>query len=79
METENLMSKVKAFWHVFNQNTMVLEKNLESVILEMKGTGMELKTRNSISTNMVETNLKNISFYFTEEYDKVKQQFENLC
>lgn len=79
METENLISKVKAFWHVFNQNTKVLEKNLENVILEMKGKGLELKSRNSLSTNMVEINLKNISFYFTEEYDKVKQQFEYLC
>ena len=56
-----------------------IPKNLESVINEMKGKGMELKTRNSISTNIVETNLKNISFYFTEENDKVKQQFESLC
>lgn len=70
------MSQIKRFSENFELNSIILEKNL-------LGNNGEKDIENrgyskSVSIAIVEDNLKNISVYFTEGYDKIKKEFENM-
>ena len=65
---------MNAFKQVFSEDSTVLDQNFDNIVNELNSKGLEMNRNLSISNKIVEDNLKNYTFYFTEAYENVKQQ-----